>query len=882
MNFRKRFFSALLTLALLCGIGTTAPLAIPQSVPSLGQASGEFDKNARSNITFAIHWSNATEITAIHYGEKALARGEDYTISEDKLTVKKEFLFTQPLGASSLTVTFNDTAQTRCSREISVRLDAQVWIHTLHPWLRFLADDKITINDQAAYNDFVEFLTDTKNWNYVAQNIDVISFFAVTTGAAMSDEVVVKFCDMVKAVNSKRAAQGKGRLQIAFEVGGILSYQGAGAKGSREETYYWFEQEALGSAMPRMKAQGVYVDYINFDGTISRATGNQAAATGKTPSPQCPVMSQAQAISEIVHLMQIYQEYYADVAHDVKFNYLFNFPNHGWKGARAITFDGSGYGDAYADLLALDAAAKTARVPLLGFVLDSPYNYRNAVKDIDALKRCLEFETEATARGYTTGIVFNSEVENTRGDKSKNFYNASLQFIEAYEKNGGKPNVYICESWYPSAPATHLPENKPYALTNLAKAFIDHVKFGVPVQQLPPVNWLCYARSFCELLWESIFCNPCLEYRQPATPVAEEPAYPLDRYVREAYLKPIWEGGVVYQESVMPLEQPDGSVQDIPLLYAADKILSVRSSDLRREYIQGVDYALVDGRLRVLGGTIPRVPWNTLYPAQEFESPPGSLLLPGKTSNVPWLWIEGGSLFHSRQLSVTYQHSDAYTGKIPPRQGGQLPKTLAKLETGAPLRVLVYGDSIAVGAQSSGWCGVEPNTPAWYELFADDLQDNYDSDVTVINTSVGNAASGWGAENAADLAANQYPDLAVIAFGMNDGSGGIKTIRYILNTLKIMARVRAQNPNCEFVLVATTLPNPLSTMATGRHEIYRPQLLRLAQQGVAVADMTSVHQDILSRKRFEDCSANNSNHPNDFLARVYAQVLLETLRTAES
>jgi len=389
--------------------------------------------------------------------------------------------------------------------------------------------------------------------------------------------------------------------------------------------------------------------------------------------------------------------------------------------------------------------------------------------------------------------------------------------------------------------------------------------------------WICFAAAFLQLLWGAVSCKPAMEWRQPEPPGGEALAYPLDGYVRDAYLRPIWNGGIVYHESVMPLEEPEGSVRDIGLLYDADEILSVRSSDLQTEYTQGVDYELASGKLRILDGAIPRVAYDTLYPAQEFEAPPGSLLFPGK-GDVPWLWIEGGALFHGWQISVTYKHADAYPGSIPPRQGGQLPGTLAKLEAGEPLRLLIYGDSIAVGAQSSAFCEAPPYAPAWYDLFAEGLRAQYGGEITVINTAVGGTASAWGAQNAKDLAADQCPDLAVIAFGMNDGSGGVKTFEYIRNLLRIMARVRAQNPRCEFILIATSLPNPASSFATGYHEGYRPWVLRLAQKGVAVTDMTVIHQDLLARKRFEDFNGNNINHPNDFFARVYAQALIETLR----
>lgn len=54
---------------------------------------------------------------------------------------------------------------------------------------------------------------------------------------------------------------------------------------------------------------------------------------------------------------------------------------------------------------------------------------------------------------------------------------------------------------------------------------------------------------------------------------------------------------------------------------------------------------------------------------------------------------------------------------------------------------------------------------------------------------------------------------------------------------------------------------------------YEEALLALEQPGVTVAQMTSLHQYLLEIKRYYDISGNNVNHCNDFLARLYAQVL---------
>jgi len=44
-----------------------------------------------------------------------------------------------------------------------------------------------------------------------------------------------------------------------------------------------------------------------------------------------------------------------------------------------------------------------------------------------------------------------------------------------------------------------------------------------------------------------------------------------------------------------------------------------------------------------------------------------------------------------------------------------------------------------------------------------------------------------------------------------------------------------------------------------------------------VADMQSIHHALLKHKRYIDMTGNNVNHTNDFLTRVYAQVVSSLL-----
>jgi hypothetical protein len=119
------------------------------------------------------------------------------------------------------------------------------------------------------------------------------------------------------------------------------------------------------------------------------------------------------------------------------------------------------------------------------------------------------------------------------------------------------------------------------------------------------------------------------------------------------------------------------------------------------------------------------------------------------------------------------------------------------------------------------------------------------------------------------------PDLAILAYGMNDRSPE-RQQRHRANLESIIATVRATSPDTEFLIVTPMMNNPIP----GGHEpilAIRDAALSIHQPGVAHADVTSAHQAILQRKPFLDTTGNGSNHPNDFLHRVYAMRILEVL-----
>jgi hypothetical protein len=171
--------------------------------------------------------------------------------------------------------------------------------------------------------------------------------------------------------------------------------------------------------------------------------------------------------------------------------------------------------------------------------------------------------------------------------------------------------------------------------------------------------------------------------------------------------------------------------------------------------------------------------------------------------------------------------------------------------------------------------------PAFPELFAYKIENAYNIKVNLANIAEGGTNSAWGIEQSKkylEKPGSASPDLYVVAFGMNDASGKVSPRDYISNIKKIIEDAKNIS-DCEFILVSTMLPNPVLPGFSGPHADYEQPLADLESgiPGVAVANMTAVHRFLLTRKRYQDMTGNNVNHPNDFLARIYAQTLLKTL-----
>lgn len=345
---------------------------------------------------------------------------------------------------------------------------------------------------------------------------------------------------------------------------------------------------------------------------------------------------------------------------------------------------------------------------------------------------------------------------------------------------------------------------------------------------------------------------------------------PLDKYDLNTWIAPYWEGCITYHESVMFVGD-DGA----PLMYAPEHVLSVRSSDLKTEYVEGVDYEIKDGKIyRLKDSAMPSFTWDEFYPKSKETSVSGNAFAGSKK---PYVFFAEGTYFHTKQVFVTYTHQENSSFFVPTRST-KLTSFEQKLKKGESVNLVFYGDSITAGGNASGRNGgVAPFTPIWAEIVRDALVAKYPSaKLNYTNTAVGGKETVWAIEEL-EARVNAYkPDLLVLAFGMNDG--GKTTAQFIANIKTIVDRVLAANPDCEIALIATMLPHAETTYFKNQ-DLQEAALYELAKsyKNVDVIPMTSVHASVLGVKRYFDMTGNNVNHAGDFLVRIYAQTILETI-----
>lgn len=344
-------------------------------------------------------------------------------------------------------------------------------------------------------------------------------------------------------------------------------------------------------------------------------------------------------------------------------------------------------------------------------------------------------------------------------------------------------------------------------------------------------------------------------------------------YGDKEMLVKVWADKTIYNETVV-LED-NGTEVSGQLLFEPTEIISVRDYTLDKVY-DASEYTISGNKIiRNDSSTMPYLTTEQLAGInlpQEYAFSTYQAKEPGTSI----IFTEGiGIIMH--QIAVTYKHAGTWAGTKPAHQPEALANVMAKLKAKESVNVVLNGDSISTGANSSGVMGIKPYLDDFGTLFTNYLSNKYDTKVNLINTSVGGMLSNWGKDNVDANVNNYNPDLVIIGFGMNDGSLGMSPQTFKENIDFMVRSIKSRNPEADIIIIHTIYANPLSIQNQGQ-KAYLIELQALqTEHGVALLDMGSITETMYETKKGVDILANNINHPSDFLVRIYAAGLIEVL-----
>lgn len=349
------------------------------------------------------------------------------------------------------------------------------------------------------------------------------------------------------------------------------------------------------------------------------------------------------------------------------------------------------------------------------------------------------------------------------------------------------------------------------------------------------------------------------------------------------YVTPFWQGNIVYNECVMPIRNKDGSLPYFELMYKANEIVSVKNYTLDVTYTEGPDYRLTsDGKLEIMPtGKIPIYAYTTLHPTAASGAVEDSNHYPHADDEDFEFWAED-SRISQMNIVVTYIHNDTWSAPIPEKQYDNLPNTMSKLMHKEPLSIVVAGDSVSTGANSSRFLGISPFADAYPEMTAAALREKFGNDnITLVNSAIGGTMSNYDNAKLDDTIIKYSPDLVMICFGMNDSSCdrvGISGAEFKQNMSGQIEYIKSKLPNAEILLIASVYGN-IFTFPAERYEEHAAILHELADEysGVGVADPQMIEKSLLEKKDYVTFMADNMVHPNDYGMRLIAQTILEAL-----
>ena len=167
-----------------------------------------------------------------------------------------------------------------------------------------------------------------------------------------------------------------------------------------------------------------------------------------------------------------------------------------------------------------------------------------------------------------------------------------------------------------------------------------------------------------------------------------------------------------------------------------------------------------------------------------------------------------------------------------------------------------------------------PYRKPWFELFADFIAKKFAIKCDWENRGINGAASDKPLVYQPELL-DGTADLWVIAYGMNDLANRTAE-EFADNLQKIMAKISANDPQAEFLLVTPMSGNPdWDHTPLEKTEKFSDAIRALPAnaENILCADVNSLWTKVLTVKGFYDITGNGVNHPNDYSHTIYAAAL---------
>ena len=367
------------------------------------------------------------------------------------------------------------------------------------------------------------------------------------------------------------------------------------------------------------------------------------------------------------------------------------------------------------------------------------------------------------------------------------------------------------------------------------------------------------------------------------------------------FTTPFYKSQIQYNEGFLLRENGKGGTLPVKLMFPAAYVLEVRSNDLKTVYEREKDYRVENGEL-----VIPQGSAIVPVPHDEFFLPEGT--------DSEWVYNDRAGEDEGRAVTtdrfvlyeyryvVTYIRTEQYDGNQVASKGEKLTHFAQKLENGENITMLYVGDSIGEGA------GISGEFPNLVEMTRLGIEARSESSVDLYNCSVGgidslefmNLINGLYDTINPNILQNAkqkysvmdqkkgFADIVFIALGANDSAAGRTSDLFKLHIGFLIDYFRAANPDVSVVLVSSMEISDKIRKNTAEDKRnlrmydlgeYARALAELEEEydNLVLADVHTAQESVLKKKYLEDIIADNLNHPTDYMSRLYAQIILETI-----